>query len=70
MTIKFCQLIRKTKTPNFFKVAIRTTMAEAVGRDRGELKRCISEIEEDLDDTHKLKLKACGVVDVLDKENK
>ena len=36
----------------FFKMAIRTTMADAAGRDRGELRRSISEIEEDLNDMH------------------
>ena len=38
----------------FFKVSIRTTMAEAVGRDKGELKRSINEIEENLNGMHKL----------------
>ena len=37
-------------------------MAEAVGRDRGELRRNISEIEENLDDIHKLKSTACVVL--------
>ena len=54
----------------YFKMAIRTTMAEAVGRDRGELRRNISEIEENLEDMHKLKTKACAVNDALDRGNK
>ena len=54
----------------FFKMAIRTTMAEAVGRDRGELRRSISESEENLDDMHKLKCKACTVLDNQDRETK
>ena len=54
----------------FFKMAIRTTMADAVGRDRGELRRSISEIEENLDDMHKLKCAACAVLNNQDRENK
>ena len=54
----------------FFKMAIRTTMADAVGRDRGELRKSISEIEENLDDMHKLKCKACVVLDNQDRETK
>ena len=54
----------------FFKMAIRTTMADAVGRDRGELRRSISEIEESLDDMHKLKCAACAVLDNQDRETK
>ena len=54
----------------FFKVAIRTTVSEAVGRDRGELRKSIAEIEESLDDMHKLKCKACAVVNVVERDNK
>ena len=54
----------------FFKMAIRTTMAEAVGRDRGELRRSISEIEDNLDDMHELKCKACTLLDNQDRETK
>ena len=45
-------------------------MAEAVGRDRGELRKCISEIEENLDDMYKLKCVAYAVVDVQDRGSK
>ena len=45
-------------------------MADAVGRDRGELRRSISEIEESLDDMHKLKCAACAVLDNQDRETK
>ena len=54
----------------FLKVAIRTTVSEAVGRDRGELRKSIAEIEESLDDMHKLKCKACAVVNVVERDNK
>ena len=43
---------------------------ETVGRDRGELRRNTGEIEENLEDMHKLKLKVCAVVDVLERETK
>ena len=50
-------------------MAIRTTVSEAVGRDRGELRKSITEIEESLDDMHTLKCKACAVVNVVERDN-
>ena len=52
----------------FFKVAIRTTVSDAVGRDRGELRKSIGEIEESLDDMYKLKCRVCAVVDVAERD--
>ena len=38
--------------------------------DRVELSRNIAEIKESLDDMHKLKCKACAVVNVVERDNK
>ena len=58
------------KRLEYLKVVIRSVLAGLVGRSRTELKQEIVELEESLNDMHNLKVKACALVDPVEKRRK
>ena len=58
------------KKLEYAKVVIRSVIAGLVGRNRKELKQEIGELEESLNDMHKLKVKACSLEDRIEKTRK